>query len=478
MIQSTVGFTNPVPSAAPSTYTSTVKHLVKAGVSLTKGQAVYVTGSTGNSGTNMIVGKASNTGESTSSKTMGLIESTVSTNGQAYVIAEGLLAGLNTNGATAGDPVWLGVDGNLIFGLANKPVAPAHLVFIGIVTRAQQNNGEIFVKVQNGFELEELHNLVLTDVQDGDAVVWDSTTGKWINSAVSSGGTPGPQGETGPAGADGSDGAPGADGDSAYQIAVNNGFSGTEQQWLDSLVGPAGSDGAPGADGADGATGPQGEQGIQGLKGDKGDKGDTGATGPTGPQGEAGPAPAAPFTITQSSNNANYPLTISSANEQGGGSGWVDVMKLINSKSGAINPAKHIRMNVNGGLEIVNNAYSQAIFLIADNGDFSVSGRVNGSTIGDSGWITVSSFTNSYTGTNVAYRKINNVVYLRGNVSAGSAGYSAFNLPEGYRPAIDVVLPVQKFGTPNIDYVTVYSNGHVSPNGGAAWLSSLIFPVG
>jgi len=41
-------------------------------------------------------------------------------------------------------------------------------------------------------------------------------------------GTPGPQGPTGPAG---------ADGDSAYQVAVNNGFIGTEEAWLESLHG-------------------------------------------------------------------------------------------------------------------------------------------------------------------------------------------------------------------------------------------------
>jgi hypothetical protein len=193
------------PSSITAAYTSTVKHLVKAGVNITKGQAVYVTGSTGNAGTNMIVGLASNSGEPTSSKTLGLIESTVTTNGQAYVITEGLLAGLNTNGASPGDPVWLGVNGNLIFGLANKPKAPDHLVFIGVVTRAQQNNGEIFVRPQNGFELEELHNLVLTDVQDGDAVVWDSTTNKWINYAIPAG----PQGEAGPAGPTGATGATG-----------------------------------------------------------------------------------------------------------------------------------------------------------------------------------------------------------------------------------------------------------------------------
>jgi len=172
------------PVVIPS-YTSTVKHLVKAGVALTKGQAVYVTGSTGNDGTNMIVGKASNTQESTSSKTMGLIETSLAVNGQGYVITEGLLSGLNTNSANPGDPVWLGTDGNLIYGLANKPVAPAHLVFIGIVTRKQQNNGEIFVKVQNGFEMEELHNLVLTSKSSGDMIKWNGSY--WVNFKGASG---------------------------------------------------------------------------------------------------------------------------------------------------------------------------------------------------------------------------------------------------------------------------------------------------
>jgi len=185
MIQSTVGFTSPAEPTPPPAYTSTVKHLVKAGVALTKGQAVYVTGSTGNDGTNMIVGKASNAQESTSSKTLGLIETSLAVNGQGYVITEGLLAGLNTNSANPGDPVWLGVDGNLIYGLANKPTAPDHLVFIGIVTRKQQNNGEIFVKVQNGFELEEIHNLVLTNKTTGDMIKWNGSY--WVNFKGTSG---------------------------------------------------------------------------------------------------------------------------------------------------------------------------------------------------------------------------------------------------------------------------------------------------
>jgi hypothetical protein len=159
--------------APAASYTSQVKHQVKASQAITKGQAVYVSSA---DGTNMIVSKASNATEGTSSKTMGLLESTVSTNGFTNVIAEGLLSGLNTNGATAGDPVWLGTDGNLIYGLVNKPSAPAHLVFIGVVTRVNANNGEIFVKVQNGFEMNELHDYVESGVQNNFVISYESST--------------------------------------------------------------------------------------------------------------------------------------------------------------------------------------------------------------------------------------------------------------------------------------------------------------
>ena len=133
----------------------------------------------------------------------------------------------------------------------------------------------------------------------------------------------------------------GVDGKSAYQIAVDNGFAGTEAQWLASLVGARGADGAPGVNGtpcthswsgttltvtsasgtssanlkgekgdkgdtgARGATGPQGPQGERGYtgatgpQGPKGDKGDTGAQGPQGLKGNAGPQGATGATGPQ-----------------------------------------------------------------------------------------------------------------------------------------------------------------------------------
>jgi hypothetical protein len=166
-------------------YTSQVQHYVKLSATMTAGTAVYVSGSTGDSGTNMIVSKASNSSEATSSKTLGLLKTDGVTNDEVFVVTEGLLAGLDTSTATAGDPVWLGTNGGLIFGLANKPTAPAHLVFIGVVTRVQSNNGEIFVKVQNGFELDELHNLSVANASDGDMIKYVASTGLWTKIAAS-----------------------------------------------------------------------------------------------------------------------------------------------------------------------------------------------------------------------------------------------------------------------------------------------------
>ncbi len=79
--------------------------------------------------------------------------------------------------------------------------------------------------------------------------------------------------EAGGTGGTGEVGPQGPEGKSAYQVAVANGYIGTQTQWLASLKGPQGV---------------KGDTGAAGAKGDKGDTGETGATGPQGPQGEQG----------------------------------------------------------------------------------------------------------------------------------------------------------------------------------------------
>lgn len=141
----------------------------------------------------------------------------------------------------------------------------------------------------------------------------------WLLSLVGETGATGPQGPQGvqgvagatgpqgPAGANGTNGNDGADGDnglSAYEVAVANGFVGTESQWLLSLVGPQGETGPAGTNGTNGLNGSDGADGTDGLSayevavanGFVGNEaawlaslvGATGATGPQGPTGATG----------------------------------------------------------------------------------------------------------------------------------------------------------------------------------------------
>ena len=162
-------------------YATQTKNEVKLGQTLTKGTPVYVSSA---NGTNIIVSRASNTSEALSSKTFGLLESGGVTNDIVKCVTFGLIAGLDTSTAQAGDPVWLGVNGALIFGLANKPYAPAHLVYIGVVTRVQQNNGEIFVNIQNGFELKEIHDVYIADPANNHGLFYDIADGLWKNKSI------------------------------------------------------------------------------------------------------------------------------------------------------------------------------------------------------------------------------------------------------------------------------------------------------
>ena len=169
-------------------FTSDVRHLVKndSGTTLAKGTAVYVSGA---NGTNILVKPALAYGEIESASVLGLLTQSLAANASGYVISEGMLSGLNTTGATAGDPVWLSgtTSGGLVYGLAAKPQAPYHLVYMGVVTRVNSNNGEIFVKVSNGWELDELHNVNISSPTQGQVLAYDASLQYWVNTAPTGG---------------------------------------------------------------------------------------------------------------------------------------------------------------------------------------------------------------------------------------------------------------------------------------------------
>jgi len=157
--------------------------LCKAGLAINAGQVVYVTGASGN---NIIIGLAQANAELTSSKTIGVSESTLATNGTGYVITEGLLTvSISAPAANEGDPIWLSptTAGGMVFGAANRPVAPNHMVYLGVVTRKTGNTiVEIFVKVQNGSELEELADVSITSPTAGQALMRGATL--WQNRSL------------------------------------------------------------------------------------------------------------------------------------------------------------------------------------------------------------------------------------------------------------------------------------------------------
>lgn len=167
-------------------FTGQVKHLVKnnTGTTMPKGSVVYVSGS---DGTNMNVALADADTEPTSSKTMGILEAALTTGSHGYVITEGLLAGLDTSTATAGQSIWLStIAGQFVYGA--PPAEPAHAVYLGVVTRVQSNNGEIFVKVQNGYELDELHGIAINSVADNNLLAYDDASSLWKNQTAAEAG--------------------------------------------------------------------------------------------------------------------------------------------------------------------------------------------------------------------------------------------------------------------------------------------------
>ena len=152
-----------------------------SGGPIAMGSPVYLVGSTG---AYVTIAPASNTSENTSSKMVGIAAENIANNAVGFVQCDGLLENVNTSTATEGDAIWLGPNGTLIYGLANKPVAPLHLVFIGIVVKRHASTGSIFVKVANGWEIEELHDVLITSPANNDILRYDSSIGVWKNNTL------------------------------------------------------------------------------------------------------------------------------------------------------------------------------------------------------------------------------------------------------------------------------------------------------
>jgi hypothetical protein len=151
---------------------------------LNKGQPVYIGGA---NGSNPLIKMASNTGEFSSSKTIGLLAQTLNPNDLGYVITEGALEGFDTSSGAAGDPMWLGPTGQILYGTGNKPYGLNNLVYLGVVLRSQSVNGKVYVQIQNGFEVEELHNVYALNPSNKDTLLYDSASGAWFARQITTG---------------------------------------------------------------------------------------------------------------------------------------------------------------------------------------------------------------------------------------------------------------------------------------------------
>lgn len=148
------------------------------GTTIAKGKVVYITGSTGNKKT---IALASNLTEVASSTVFGVTEEAIANNANGFVSTQGLIAGLNTQGLSEGAAIWLSTAGNFT---TTKPVTPAHLVLIGYIVNANPSNGSIYVKIQNGYEIEELHNVLITSPTNNQALVYDTANSYWKNAKL------------------------------------------------------------------------------------------------------------------------------------------------------------------------------------------------------------------------------------------------------------------------------------------------------
>jgi hypothetical protein len=157
-----------------------------SGTTLTKGQVVYISGAQGN---RVAVKLARADVEATSFGTIGLVAETMANGAEGFIIVSGALYKLNTQGLTAGATVYLSptTAGAVT---TTKPQAPDQLVVIGWVERVDNIVGSIYVKIDNGYELDELHDVRITSPQSGNLLIYDATTtpvGVWKNANLTDG---------------------------------------------------------------------------------------------------------------------------------------------------------------------------------------------------------------------------------------------------------------------------------------------------
>jgi len=149
----------------------------QSGSTIPAGSIVYISGATGNK---PLITKAQANNDANSAQTMGFTKESIANNGFGYVIVRGELENIDTSALTEGVQLYLSPTTAGTW-TTTKPSAPQHLVYVGIVVRAHPTQGIILVAVQNGYELNELHDVKITSASNGQVLKYDSAQGLWVN---------------------------------------------------------------------------------------------------------------------------------------------------------------------------------------------------------------------------------------------------------------------------------------------------------
>lgn len=145
---------------------------------------------TGAQGQRLQVNLAQADSDPNSADTIGFVAENISNNQEGFVITSGLLTNINTTGSLQSE-TW--ADGDMLFlspytpGHVTKvkPVGPNHTVILGFVVHSHPTQGKIFVKIDNGYELGELHDVQFLSYANKDIIYRDTSTNVWKNASLS-----------------------------------------------------------------------------------------------------------------------------------------------------------------------------------------------------------------------------------------------------------------------------------------------------
>jgi hypothetical protein len=152
------------------------------GTTLTKGTVVYINGVSGNTA---LLARAIASADSTSAQTLGVVEFDIANNATGVVVLVGAVNNLDTSSYTEGVQLYLSGTVAGAF-TSSKILAPTHLVYVGIVTRAHPTQGTIEVKVQNGYELDEIHDVQISNPANKDILYHDTASSLWKHASIAS----------------------------------------------------------------------------------------------------------------------------------------------------------------------------------------------------------------------------------------------------------------------------------------------------